>query len=217
MSAFIIDNQDVSYMDKLLFDDTGLLRPVASADLQALPPLHLMLWGNKNGVYTYPTIELIEFFRENIADRTAIEICSGTGVFGRALGIPSTDSYIQTSPEMMTTYLLMGQHPIQPPADVLKFEANEAVDHFKPEVVIACYATQKYLPGDEGPPVIGSSVYGVDEIAMLPKIQTYIHVGNAISHQDKRIRKLPHIRYQKPWVITRSGKPEFNEIVIWNK
>lgn len=217
MQAYVLQDEDVSYIDKLLLDSNGMLHPVKAEELTALPPVHLMIWGNKNGVYTYPTIELIDWLKAKIAGRSAIEICSGTGVMGRAIGILSTDSYVQTTPEMIAYYEAMNQKPIFPAPDVKKYEANEAVDILKPEVVVGCYVTQKYLPGDEGPPMIGSSWYGVDELAMLPKIKTYINVGNYSTHKDKRIRKLPHTVYQFPWLITRSGKPDQNEIVVWGE
>lgn len=216
MQVQILKNEDVSYMDKILLSSDGLLQPVNSSELIGLPPSHLMIWGNKNGVYTYPTIELIDWIKNQINGRSAIEICSGTGVIGRALKIPFTDSYIQTTPEMILWYLASHQKPIFPAPDVHKFEANEAVDYFKPEVVVGCYVTQKYLTGDEGPPLIGSSLNGVDELQMLPKIKTYINIGNYSTHKDKRIRiKYKHKVYKFPWLLTRSVMPADNEIVVW--
>lgn len=53
------------------------------------------------------------------------------------------------------------------------------------------------------PKKIGSSVYGVDELAMLPKIETYINIGNDVTHGDKRILKFPHETFRFPWLITR--------------
>ena len=158
----------------------------------------------------------IDWLKEQVAGRSAIEICSGTGVIGRAMGIISTDSHIQSSPQMIAYYATIGQMPTFPPEDVLKFEANEAVDYFKPSVVLGSYITQKYLPGDEVEPKVGSSFYGVDELALLPKVETYIAIGNKSTHGDKRIRKLPHTSYQFPWLFTRSVKPEENEISVWN-
>jgi len=159
---------------------------------------------------------LIGWLREQIGGRQAIEICAGQGTIGRSLGIVATDSYIQTDPGMMAYYRLLGQHPISPPPDVYKFEANEAVDHFKPQVVVAAYSTQKYIPGDEGPPKIGSSLYGVDELTMLPKIETYINIGNDMTHGDKRLRRQPHDFFRFEWLFTRSSEPQGNHIIIWN-
>lgn len=216
MKGYILPNENVDYLDNLLLAN-GLLQVLPASVLATIPQLHLSIWGNKRGIYCFPSTELIEWLREQVAGRSAIEICSGTGVIGRALGITSTDSYIQTTPEMVAYYALYGQKPIFPPQDVHKFEANEAVDNFKPAVVLGSYITQKYLPGDEtAVPKIGSSFYGVDELSLLTKVETYIAIGNKTSHGDKRIRKFPHTSHQFPWLFTRSVKPEENEISVWN-
>ena len=215
MQGQVMPNENVDYIDEILLVN-GQLQVVSALTLEKINKIHLALWGNKRGIYCFPTVELIEWLKLKIGGRTAIEICSGTGVIGRALVIISTDSYIQTTPDMIAYYRLAGQVPIFPPEDVKKFEANDAVDHYKPQVVLGSYITQKFLPGDEVNKT-GSSVYGVDELAMLPKIETYIAVGNTSTHGDKRLLKFPHERYQFPWIYTRSLKPELNEIVVWNK
>jgi hypothetical protein len=217
MQSLILPNENTDYLDELLLDGNGLLKVVPASILQSANPTHLIMWGNKKGVYCLPTTELIEWLQEQISGRSAIEICSGNGAIGRALNIPRTDSYIQTTPEMMAYYALLSAIPIFPPEDVLKFEANEAVDHFKPEVVLGSYITQKYLPGDENEPKVGSSLYGVDELALLPKVKTYITIGNKLTHGDKRIRKFPHQTFQFPWLFTRSVKPQNNEISVWTR
>lgn len=219
-NAYVMDRVDVSYLDKLLLDENGLLKVVYAIDLMRVPQEHLMQWGNQHGVYTFPTLEMIEWLKDQIRGRSAIEICAGYGAIGRALGIPTTDSYIQTTPEMIALYTKMGQVPIQPPPDVEKLEASEAVEKYKPQVVIAAYATQKYQEGDEGGegrPKVNSSVYGVDELSILPKLEKYINIGNVLSHGDKRILKqFPNFkRYRVPWLFTRSGSPGGNEIVVW--
>lgn len=217
MNGYFLPNENVDYLDDLLLAN-GLFQVLPASVLAAIPQLHLSIWGNKRGVYCFPSTELIEWLREQVAGRSAIEICSGTGVIGRALGITSTDSYIQTTPDMISYYALLNQQPIFPPQDVLRFEANEAVDYFKPAVVLGSYITQKYLPGDEDAvPKIGSSLYGIDELALLPKVETYIAIGNRVSHGDKRIRKFPHKTHQFPWLFTRSIKPEENEISVWSR
>lgn len=216
MNAWVMDRQDVKYLDEILLDEKGLPRPVPFLTLAKFPISHLVQWGNEKGVYTIPTVELIEWLKDAIGGRKAIEICAGHGAIARSLGIVATDSYIQTKPEMMAFYRSIGQNPIQPPTDVYEFEANEAVDTLHPQVVVASFATQKYQVGDEGPPKIGSSVYGVDEISMLQKIQTYINIGNDQSHGDKRILKYPHETYRFPWLVTRCMHQEQNHIKVWH-
>lgn len=217
MTGFaVLKDENVSYLDQHLLDEKGLLKVVSADLLKSFPIRHIQLWGNKNGVYCFPTTELIEWLKMKIAKRKAIEICAGNGAISRALGISGTDSYIQTTPEMIAYYQIVGQKPIDPPDDIYKFEANEAVDHFKPQVVVAAYGTQKYIVGDEGPPKIGSSVYGIDELLMLPKIQTYINIGNDVSHHDKRIRKYLFEFYRFDWLFTRSLDQSKNHICLWN-
>lgn len=213
MKAHLLPNEDVEYLDDLLLDSEGLLQVVPAAVLAAHPPVHLSIWGNKRGVYCFPTVELIDWLRNRIAGRSAIEICSGNGAIGRALNIPRTDSYNQTTPQMLAYYKLYNQTPIFPPSDVQKFEANEAVDHFKPDVVIGSYVTQKYIPSDEG--VVGSSLFGVDELALVPKVKTYITIGNDSSHGDKRICQRSHRVFRFPWLYTRTMEPDGNGIYVW--
>ena len=112
---------------------------------------------------------------------------------------------------------MMGQKPIFPPEDVKKFEASEAVGYYKPQVVLGSYITQKFQEGDSEAK-IGSSLYGVDELSIMPQIETYIAVGNTKTHGDKRLlKKYPHEVYRFPWIYTRSLQPELNEIVIFER
>jgi hypothetical protein len=215
MSLFgLVENENVDYMDALLLSSKGHLNVISANELSKLPPNHILIWCNKKGIYCLPTIELIDWLKQQIGNDSAIEICSGNGAIGRALQIPRTDSFIQQSPEIATIYKLIGQLPIAPPEDVQKFEANEAIDHFKPSVVIGSYVTQKFMVGDDQKN-IGSSIYGVDELSLLPKVKKYITIGNTTTHGIKRSRNLPHATYRFDWLYTRSVKPEYNEIVVW--
>jgi hypothetical protein len=175
----------------------------------------LLLWAVKNAVYVFPTTELIVWLKDKIAGRKAIEICAGHGSIGRALDIISTDSFMQTMPEVQAYYRLINAPTTNPPSDVYRFEANEAVDTLKPKVVVGGYVTQLYQEGDaEG---IGSSIYGVNELDLVSKIQTYIMIGNEKTHGDKRIfGKYPHEKYKFDWLVTRSIDPSLNCIYIWN-
>lgn len=215
MNAYVMDAADVSYMDEMLLDESGRVRVLPCSEYKNIPADHIKMWGNKNGVYCLPTVELIEWLRDRIGGRKAVEICAGNGAIGRALGIVTTDSHIQTMPEMAAYYKSIGQKPISPPSDVYEFEANEAIDTLKPKVVVASYATQKYEPGDEREPKIGSSVYGVDEIFLLQKVETYIFVGNDASHGDKRINAIAHETIRPDWLVTRAMEPSKNFIKVW--
>jgi hypothetical protein len=212
-NAHILDNVDTDYLDSILIEN-GLLRPVPANLLESIPTNHIIIWCNKNGIYCLPTVELLEWLKEQIGESNAIEICSGNGCIGRSLNITRTDSYIQTTAEMIMLYQSIGQKPILPPPDVLRFEANEAVDHFKPDVVLGSFITQKFCDGDTEAR-IGSSVYGVDELTLIKKVKTYIAIGNDAVHGTKRINSFPHSTYRFPWIYTRCMNQNLNNIKVW--
>ena len=218
MTIAIMERCDVSYLDALLLDDQGRLRAVPAARLAAVPPPHLMLWANKRGAYSLPTLELLDWLRDFVRGRHAIEICAGEGAIGRGLGIQSTDSYMQTLPEIVAYYRHLGQTPITPPSDVARFEGLEAVCHYQPEVVIGSYVTQKAYPGDEtGTLKPHCSAFGVDEMRLIPKVKAYVLIGNAGVHEKKRALALPHRIFRFDWLYTRSVTPEKNQIVVWGE
>lgn len=216
MNYTVMPDRNVGYLDSILTRDNRLL-VLPADDLRKLPLLDLQIWANKRGVYCLPTAELIAWLRTMIGGREAVEICAGNGAIGRALGIVATDSYIQTEPKMAAYYRQLGQQPIIPPPDVQKFEAVKAVQYFKPKVVVGAYVTQLYQLGDEGPPKIGSSVFGVNELLIWELVETYICIGNVTTHGDKRLLKKPHEVYRFDWLFTRSMTPESNVIYVWNK
>lgn len=215
-NMWLSKNSDVNYLDNIILDENKLLKLLPYEVYSKIDISHLQIWANKNGIYTLPTTELIEWIKNKINNRKAIEICSGNGVISRELGIIGTDSFMQTTPEMVAYYSALGQKPIDPPSDIYQFEANEAVDVLKPKVVIASFATQKFIDGDEENG-ISSSVYGVDELTLLPKIQTYIFIGNDSVHSDKRINQFPHETHRFDWLITRCKDQKGNFIKIWSK
>lgn len=215
MNIHITTKENVEYLDKILLDENGLLKVVPHKDISGFPGNHLIQWANEKGVYCIPTTELIDWLKERIAGRKCIEICAGYGAIGRSLRIITTDSHIQADPNMAIYYKSIGQKAIDPPSDVLKFEANEAVDTLHPEVVVASFATQKFQKGDDKVPKIGSSVYGVDELALFKKVKTYIFIGNDVTHKDKRLLEQHHETFRFDWLVTRCVSPESNHIKVW--
>lgn len=209
MNYQILDHVDTSYLDSAL-NPGGILNILPASEISRIPHQHLMIWCNLNGIYCLPTVELIDWLKNEMGGQTAIEICAGYGVIGKALQITSTDSYVQTKQEMILLYESIGQRPIQPPPEVMQFEANEAVDHFKPDVVIGSFVTQKYIEGDSQ-----ASIFGVDEVCLLSKVKKYITIGNSDVHGSKRIRQYKHSKLYFPWIFTRCKTPQNNEICVW--
>lgn len=210
-----LPNVDVKYLDAVFFDRRGNIRILPHSEVARIPIEHIQVWCVLNAVYTLPTQELIDWLQQQVNERKAIEICAGNGSIGRALGIPRTDSYCQTSlPELRMYYAAFGQKVTEPPKDVEKFEALDAIAHYHPKVVISSFGTQIYMPGDEIQQV-GSNVYGVDELKIISVVNCYIHIGNDGPHKDKRIYKFNHRKLRFPWLVTRAQNQDLNNISIW--
>ena len=216
MRAMEIPQVDTAYLDRTLLDREGRFHVMPAADLRAFELDHLRAWCFLNARYNLPTLELVEAVKSIIGSRSAIEIGAGMGDFGRALGIPMTDAYQQTTPEMQLYYKAFGQPPIHPPADVEKLDAIEAITKYKPQVVVAAWVTQLFQEGDSEAK-IGSSIYGVDEGWVLDHCETYIFVGNEGTHKDKRILKKPHHTAYPYYVVSRSADPSKNVMWVWGK
>lgn len=136
-------------LDMQLRDPDGRIRVLPAADLRDTPQKVLRYWCHIHGVYGLPTVELVEYIRHIIGDRAAIEIGSGNGALGRALCIPRTDSRIQDNPEVAGFYRLTGQPRVEYGADIERYEALEAVEAYKPQVVVGSWITQRHAPGDK--------------------------------------------------------------------
>ena len=166
---------------------------------------------HETGTYVVPTEELIDYLDKQIGLEDAIEICAGNGFIGRELGIPVTDSYQQQDDAgTVMLYQLAGQPCIKYPKDVIKLEANKAVDKFRPHTVLACYATHKWRYD-----TMSGNDKGVDFQRLLRKVHRLILVGNTEVHKDNPLMALPHEEVILPGFITRSAHPETNRIFIW--
>lgn len=173
------------------------------------PEMRLLL--HETGTYVVPTEELVDYLDKLIGEESAIEICAGNGFIGRELGIPVTDSYQQQDDFGTSVYYqLAGQPTIKYPKDVIKMEANKAVDRFRPHTVLACYATHKWRYD-----TMSGNDKGVDFNKLIRKVKRLILVGNTEVHKDNPLMKIPHEEIILPGLITRSAHPETNRIYIW--
>jgi hypothetical protein len=215
MQAKILDPVDTTYLDRVFLDSRGEYRVPPCAELLRENHDHIQAWCHHNARYNLPTQELVEFVKGIIGSRSAIEIGSGMGDFGRALGIPMTDSYQQTMPEVRLYYAMIGQPIISPPPKVERLNAMEAIKKYKPQVVVASWVTQLYQNGDT-PKNIGSNIHGIDEMWLLDNVETYIHVGNERVHKDKRILAREHRELHLPFVVSRAFDQDKNVVWIWD-
>jgi len=199
-------------LNSLLLDNEGLIKAVSPSILKSITSQDLAIWCHSHSIYGIPTPELIDWLKEEIRDKSAIEIGAGKGTFGKILGVPQTDGFIQLIPEVRLHYELMKQPIIEPHKNVQKFEASDAVKHFKPEVVFGSWITQH-----DYKPIPQSSFWGVKEDEILKLVSKYIVIGNEGSHGLKKILSYPHKKYKFDWLYSRSQTKSENIIYVWEQ
>lgn len=165
--------------------------------------------GQVYGVYCLPSRELVTWLRTRIAGRSAIEIGAGSGYLSAALGIPGTDSFVREGSEEPIPY---GPH-------VERLEASEAVERYKPRVVLASWVTFRFVAtAEEGKAFPSGSPYGPRFDRVLRSVDEVILVGNRLIHgrQDgMQLRYRPQWRGKMGIVHSRSQRPDLDGIWTW--
>lgn len=208
-----LQDTNISDLSNILLDANGRLRLFPASTYHGLDQNAFRLFCHQKARYGIPTIEQVEYIKQCIAGRSAIEIGAGCGDLGFHIGIPRTDSKSQANPIIAKRFELMGQPSIQYPDDVIELDALQAVYKYKPEVVVASWITT-YAPRQQK---YGSCPHGVKESKILNLCETLIIVGNMVLHGDKPIRALDHKTIMTPWIVSRAKFPEQNCIFIWDK
>lgn len=227
MDVFIPNMDLVNEMNQR-FIQNALPLVVSARELLEYDNQTLRAFMQHNGLYVYPTIQLIEWLDLNIPDlKDTLEIGSGNGVIARILQVQATDSMMQSDRfkpknnkermwhnEAMKSYKSLN-HPFVPYGlNVEQIEAKEALRKYKPTCVFGCYITHKWVHGDTD-----GNVLGIDEEWILNRnyLQKYIMVGNLKVHQNKRILKRKHTAIELDGLVVRTSNPELNRIFIWEK
>jgi hypothetical protein len=208
---------ETEYLDNILLKD-GKMQVLSAAELLRIDNNDLRIWCHHRGVYGVPSKELIELIQSHLVDNKSIEVGGGCGVFGRALGIPSTDSMIQNTLAMKQYYAALGQPTVEYGENVINLEASEAVHKFAPDVVFGSWVTQYVSPLETNVPVGGGSVYGLRETDFLEYIKKYIIYGNDLIHGQKEIFSNPKYKvdriYSETQFFSRASVPEGNCLYI---
>lgn len=211
-SSFIkpLNGKQIELLDDLFFHDGRFVYHHASF-VKTIPQEILSAYCFYKGIYGFPTIELIKFLKKEIGNIKAIEIGAGLGILGTGLGIKQTDSKLQENNKKTVAYYQAVKQPtIKYPDHVYMFEANDAVNRFKPDVVIGSWITHKWKNGmDSG------SKWGVVEERILKKVKKYIMIGHEKTHHVKPILKYLHRKIKEDWIMSRSQNIEGNVIYIW--
>lgn len=210
MPAQVLDDRDVTHLDTLLLDGQGRLKVVPASVYADIEWLDLRIWCHKRAIYGLPTIELVEYLKRLIDGRAAIEVGSGNGALGRALGIPRTDNFCQTRPDVALLYQLQGQPLIDYGDDVERLSAIAAVKKYKPKVVLGSWVTQTSDGSRPG------CMFGIDEEALLRRVKTYAVFGSLRNHGGhmKVINQRKHRVVQEPWMWSRA---QDSALFIWGR
>lgn len=196
----------------------GELQVVPAEAYDAVDRTDLQIWCHRHGFYGLPTTELVAWLADRICRRTALEVGAGNGALGRALGIPVTDSWMQSDPGVAALYALQGQPTVVYGSDVERIEALDAVQKYQPEVVIGCWVTH-WIDPHKPMPIGGGCMFGIreDRLLRLPSVLTYIVVGNTSVHAHKPILHLSHEVFRPPWIRSRAADPTGDAIFVWDR
>lgn len=206
----------------------GLPVPTPASELLSYEYCSVRALMQLNAVYVWPTLELINWIKANNQELSStIEIGAGNGVLSRELGIPATDSFMQstkfepknkmedeTQKQALAYYGLMKQQLIHYGDNVEQYDAVDAIQKYKPKHILGCYITHKFKEG-----MRHGNMLGVNEEWILQRrqFQSYTMIGNLKVHEEKPILKIPHQEIEIDGLVLRAEKPELNRIFVWTK
>ena len=207
--------------DRLILDSKGIIKLQSADFYKQIDNTDLRLWCLCRAIYQLPTIELVEWLKNNFNLNKAIEIGAGNNYLYHHLGIKGVDNYSEQIPAVKLTHELLNQPSTNPPSAVEKIDAIAAVKKYQPETVITSWAT---LNCEDPEGVDAGHKYAPDENEILDLGVTYIHIGNDNIHSDKpngmaslrEIMNLPHETYHFDWLVSRGKYSEKNCICVWN-
>lgn len=210
--TFELDHRNIRDLAPEVLGPDGRMRVLPAEFWASTTQEERALFGNRQGIYSFPTVELVEYLRGLIGGRSAIEVGAGHGVVAEALGIPGTDSYQHAKDPYRAWLRLHGQPPVRYGPDVVEMHASRAVRVYKPQVVVGCWVTHKY---DRSRHAAGGNEAGFDEEDLLRNCATYIVVGNEQVHAGKKIWERPHTIEYPPFLYSRAvnGTREF--VAVW--
>lgn len=211
MSAILQPDQ-IRDLSPLVLDGRGKMKILPAQFWADTTPAERALFGHYNGIYSFPTVELVEHLQKLIGNQKAIEIGAGHGVLAEALGIIATDNRMQAHAKYRRLYAAQGQPTITYGRNVIERSAFEAVRRHEPDIVIGCWVTHRYEPARHW---AGGNEIGVDEADVIAHCNRYVFIGNEKTHASKAVWDLPHTKTNPPFVYSRAtnGSPEF--IAVW--
>lgn len=220
--ASAIRATDITRVTDLFIKDEHLV-PAAHDKIMELSKEELQFFCLTHGIYSVPSIELVQFVNKMIPDKfKAIEVGSGNGVYARSLGIPGTDNYMQHPKNRakfrncIAAYEQSGQPLVQYGDDVHELDYKEAIRKFKPETVVMAWVTHKYNPTKAH---LGGNMFGVDFkwIYDRPHVKKIILIGNEYTHENNPFMDKVVFTFDMPWIHSRSQQPDLDRVYVWEK
>ena len=129
--------------DRLLLDERGIIKLLPAEFYHSLDNDSLRVWCICRAIYQLPTVELIEWLKENFNLDKAIEIGAGNNYLYHHLGIKGVDNYSEQIPAVKLVHEIMKQPSTNPPPEVEEIDAIAAIEKYQPETVITAWATLK--------------------------------------------------------------------------
>lgn len=212
LNSKVVDPRQVRDISGLMLDGHGRLKAVPAGVLAGTTATERAVFGVRHGVYGFVTHELVDFVRQLIGGRTALEIGAGHGLLARELGILATDNRQQERPAIRAYYKALGQAVVPYGEDVHRLDAHEALLLHKPQVVVASWVTHRYDPARHE---AGGNEDGVSEERIVDSCEAYVFVGNEKVHAAKSLWARPHQIWRPSWLYSRAinGTPDF--VALW--
>ena len=199
--------------DRLFLDDRGIIKLQSADFYKTIDNADLRVWCICRAIYQLPTIELIEWLKDNFNLDKTIEIGAGNNYLYHHLGIVGVDNYSEQIPAVRLVHEILNQPSTNPPPEVEKLDAIAAIEKYQPETVITSWMTIK---GEDTEEVDGGHRYAPDEDEILDTGVTYVFIGNEYIHRDRLIMNKPHKTYHFDWLVSRGYYPEQNYVCVWD-
>lgn len=109
--------------DRLLLDSDGIIKLFPAEFYHSLDNDSLRVWCICRAIYQLPTIELVEWLKNNFNLNKAIEIGAGNNYLYHHLGIKGIDNYSEQIPAVKLVHEILHQPSTNPPPEVEKIDA----------------------------------------------------------------------------------------------
>ena len=205
-----VDKEMVQKLNDILRPDENRFNIPKSSELDAFSQDTISALCVHYGMYLVPTVELVEYLQNIIDPADTIEVGSGCGLLGTALGIRMTDNRMQERPEIQEYLRAAKQRPVQYHPDVEKIDAVSAVKKYEPKTVLAAWVSDPQ----------SGNMYGPREVEFFdtPSVERYILIGHERVHSNKEIlgTKFFKKKIKPKWLVSRSAR-KGNTIYIFER